>query len=133
MTRTATDPEWDMWDAECQNGPHDDVGDGFGMAGGSCEETHEWVPNCTKDQEDALANAFDEIEKAATFGEASRTLRAFQDIEGVWVEFNSTRNALQVVSDGGCNPVPGGRVIEHFPVSEALAKIWREVFLNQAS
>lgn len=132
MIDSAHDPEWDVWHGYCQNGPHD-LGE---LAAGKCEMTHEYIGGSCysdEDQEDVLTAAIDGLEEAATFGEASRTLRAFQELKGVWVEFNAGRNALQVLSEGGCNPVPGGQVIKHLPVSEDMAEMWRDVFLSQVS
>jgi hypothetical protein len=128
MTENVGDPRWDTWDGYCDSGG----GCTGSPAGMSCSDAHDHVgTNCTyhEDQEEDLTTAIDGLKAAATFDEASRALRAFQDIEGVWVEFHAERNALQILGTGVCNPVPGGRVIKHMLIEGDVADIWREVLL----
>lgn len=122
-----------VWDSECQapGGDYQEFG-GADWGVETCNDAHEYDPQCMGEEEEALASAVDGLEQVETLGDAAETLKAFQDIKGVWVEFNADRSALQVITDGGCNPVPGGKVIEHLPVSEDMIGVWASAFSSQS-
>jgi hypothetical protein len=105
----------------------------WGFAIELCDDVHEHG-DCLGDEEeeDALEDAVDGLQAAATLSDAAKTLEAFEAIPGVWVELNWERKALQILSDGGCNPVPDGKVIVHLPVGEDMIGVWAAAFSPQS-